>query len=195
MSDMIHSFDDQGYYLGSTPRPLDPVTKEPVLINEAVASLAPLVDYDPATERLRLVGGVWVAETIPVPEPEPEVELPLDELKARLQLSVKHLYEQAMSAVRDSYPPSERESWAEQLHEARNYLLDSSFPTPWINACLTNRAETVQELAQLIVNKAAQYASVSGLLTGARQRHEKEIIELTSVESAKGYDLTKYWPQ
>lgn len=171
------------------------MTKEPVLINEAVATLAPLVDYDPTTERLRLINGAWVAETIPVPEPEPEIELPLTELKARLQLGVNRLYEQAMSAVREGYPPSERESWAEQLYEARNYLLNPSFPTPWINACLVNRAETVQELAQLIVDKAAQYASISGLLTGARQRHEKEIDELTSVESAKGYDLTKYWPQ
>lgn len=44
--------------------------------NPAVATLDPLPNFDPATERVRRVVGAWVVELIPVPGPEPEPEPP-----------------------------------------------------------------------------------------------------------------------
>lgn len=74
MSDLIHSFDQAGYYTGSADRPIDPVRGEPAAVNEAVATLDPLPQFDDQTHRLRRVGGVWALEMLPEPEPEPEQE-------------------------------------------------------------------------------------------------------------------------
>lgn len=74
MSNVIHSFDEAGYYTGSAERPIDPVRDEPAAINEMVATLDPLPAFDPQTQRVRHVEGAWTVETIPkpvLPEPEP----------------------------------------------------------------------------------------------------------------------------
>lgn len=68
----FHNFDADGYYTGSAPAPLSPISGEPAAVNEAVATLDPLPAHDQATQRCRRVDGVWVVETLPEPEePEP----------------------------------------------------------------------------------------------------------------------------
>lgn len=71
---IVHSFNEYGYYMGSSPRPIDPVRGEPAAINTEVATLDPLPNFDPATERPRRASGAWTVELIPDPVPEPEPE-------------------------------------------------------------------------------------------------------------------------
>ena len=74
MTTLFHSFDDAGYYAGSSPAPVNPVTGEDAEVNSAVATRDPLPDFDPHLERCRRVDGKWVVERIPAPEPSPEPE-------------------------------------------------------------------------------------------------------------------------
>lgn len=67
----IHTFDADGYYCGTSEMP--PGASG---VNAAVATLDPLPRFNPETERLRRVSGVWAVELIPVPNPEPEPEPP-----------------------------------------------------------------------------------------------------------------------
>lgn len=67
MNPLIHTFDADGLYVGSSEMP--PFAAEP---NPEVATLDPLPDYDPATQRCRRVAGAWAVEQIPAP-PAPQV--------------------------------------------------------------------------------------------------------------------------
>lgn len=73
MNTLIHTFDADGYYVGSSEMP--PFAAAP---NPACATLDQLPGFDPATERARWVAGAWVVELIPPPEPVvgPEPEKP-----------------------------------------------------------------------------------------------------------------------
>ena len=67
MNTLIHTFDTDGFYLGSSEMP--PFAAEP---NTEVATRDPLPAFDTLTHRVRRIGDVWTVEPIPEPEPEPE---------------------------------------------------------------------------------------------------------------------------
>lgn len=192
---MIHSFDEQGFYLSSSIHPIDPVTKELAMINEAVATTKPLPAFDPAESRLQMVDGEWVVVAIPSEPPAPEPEPPtLEELKQRLIGQVNLIYNAKMSVIAVEYPQLERESWTVQIEEARRLIEDPASDTPWIDACASGRGITREDLAQRIVSKDLSYRQVSGSVTGARHRHEDQIAELSDTVSAEAYDPQAGWP-
>lgn len=192
---MIHSFDEQGFYLSSSIHPVDPVTKELAMINEAVATTKPLPEFNPAESRLRMVDGEWVVIAIlpepPAPEPEPPT---LDELKQQLTNQIDAIYSAKMSVIAVDYPQLERESWTVQIEEARKLIEDPTSDTPWIDACAAARGIAREDLAQRIVSKDLTYRQVSGSITGARHRHEDQIAELPDTASAETYDPQAGWP-
>lgn len=65
----IHTFDIDGYYMGTSEMPPGAAG-----VNPEIATLEPLLKFNPETERARWVAGVWTLEVIPLPEPEPEPE-------------------------------------------------------------------------------------------------------------------------
>lgn len=69
MNKLIHTFDADGYYCGTSEMP--PGASG---VNEAVATLDPLPSFNRETERARWVAGTWSVEALPLPEPEPELE-------------------------------------------------------------------------------------------------------------------------
>lgn len=71
MITLIHTFDADGYYLGSSEMP--PFAAES---NPMVATLDPLPDFDAEAQRCRRVNGAWTVEAIPEPE-KPAVPEPL----------------------------------------------------------------------------------------------------------------------
>lgn len=71
MQQLIHSFDADGYYTGSSDLPPGAIGANP-----EEATLDHLPEFDTASERLRRVDGAWTVEAIPKPEPEPEPEPP-----------------------------------------------------------------------------------------------------------------------
>ena len=191
MTLLIHTFDADGYYLGSSEMP--PFAGD---CNPDVATLDELPAYDPQTQRARRVSGAWVVEIIPAPEPGPEPELPsIEQLKADLQGRVNGQYTKRMNAVALPYPQYERESWPIQLQEAQALAADPAAATPWIDACATQRGLECSELAQRILSKDSAYRFISGQLTGARQAHEDAIEALQDLEALRSYDETQGWPQ
>lgn len=71
MNTLIHTFDEDGYYNGSSEMP--PFATGP---NLTCATLDPVPSFDPVTERARRVAGAWAVELIPPPEPDPEPDPP-----------------------------------------------------------------------------------------------------------------------
>mgnify|MGYP001204003276 CR=1 FL=1 len=69
MIPLIHTFDADGYYMGSSEMPPGAAG-----VNPEVATLDDLPPFNPETHRARYVSGAWVVEVIPVPEPQPEPE-------------------------------------------------------------------------------------------------------------------------
>ena len=65
----IHTFDIDGYYVGTSEMPPGAAG-----VNQEIATLEPLPNFNPETERARWMAGVWTLEVIPLPEPEPEPE-------------------------------------------------------------------------------------------------------------------------
>ena len=191
MTKLIHTFDADGYLMGSSEMPPGAAG-----VNPAVATQDDLPAFNPDTHRARRVSGAWVVEVIPVPEPGPEPELPtIKQVKADLQARVNSQYAQRMSAVALPYPQYERESWPIQLQEAQALAADPAAATPWIDACATQRGLECSELAQRILAKDSAYRLISGQLTGARQAHEDAINALQDLAVLQLYDVTTLWPQ
>lgn len=62
----IHTFDIDGYYVGTSEMPPGAAG-----VNPEIATLEPLLNFNPETERARWVAGVWTVEALPLPEPDP----------------------------------------------------------------------------------------------------------------------------
>ena len=84
-------------------------------------------------------------------------------------------YENTVNSITASIPQSEISTWAKQESEARAYLLDSTASTPFIDAICLARGIDKSYLVDKIIEKADAYAVVVGMLTGVRQKLEKEI--------------------
>lgn len=69
MTQYVHSFDEHGYYSGSAELPPGAVGANP-----EVATLSPLPQHNPETERVRWMADSWAVEAIPETPPEPEPE-------------------------------------------------------------------------------------------------------------------------
>lgn len=117
----------------------------------------------------------------------------LQELASAARALVNAEYINRMSAVANPYPLHERESWPIQLAEAQTVLtyqggeLPEGVTSTWIDQCAHQRGMTRLELAQRIVAKDAAYRTVSGFLSGVRQRHE-DCIDLLLQEGEEGRD-------
>ena len=84
-------------------------------------------------------------------------------------------FETAISSLTSSVPTSEISTWTKQEQEARAYLLDSTASTPFIDAICLARECDKSYLVGKIIEKADAYAVAVGMLTGVRQKLEKEI--------------------
>lgn len=119
--------------------------------------------------------------------------LTIDALASAAMALVNAEYIKRMGAVASPYPLHERESWPIQLAEAQTVLLYPGGELPegvtstWIDQCAHQRGMTRLELAQRIVAKDTAYRTVSGFLSGVRQRHE-DCIDLLLQEGEEGRD-------
>lgn len=72
--ELLYSFDNEGYYMGSSARPFDPVLGAQAEVNTAVATLDSPPYFEPQAQRCRRVNGAWTVEQMPQQEPELEPE-------------------------------------------------------------------------------------------------------------------------
>ena len=120
----------------------------------------------------------------------------IKELADNLRQELALAYEARMALIATGYPPSERDSWPVQTSEAYVLLADSTVSTPWIDAAASARGLARLELSQRIVAKDAQYRSISGTLSGIRQRIEDQIDATVDDQAAlQAIDVTRGWPE
>lgn len=84
-------------------------------------------------------------------------------------------YETKVQSLTAGIPESEIKTWTKQESEARGYTADNTYPTPLIDALVTERGVPKDYLVSKILEKADMYAKEVGKLTGARQKAEDQL--------------------
>jgi len=115
---------------------------------------------------------------------EPTAAEALASAKARALKRVNDLFAARLAAVRADYPLDEVTSWSKQETEARALLANRSAATPLLSAISGARGVELFALAQKIIAKADQLATVTGALIGKRQKYEDEITAATTPAEA-----------
>jgi hypothetical protein len=129
-----------------------------------------------------------VTEETPLPPPPaPTLE---QAMEAKLR-EVMAKYNAAFADLEKVYPQHEREGWTLQEEEARAFLADSNAATPVLSALvqLRNRGETVADLVDDIMLRAAQYRGVYAWYTGQQQRMYHEVSALGTVAEILAYPV------
>ena len=81
-----------------------------------------------------------------------------------------------------TYPEREAATWPFQLEEAKNYLADNTYPTPFISAALS-KEETVDQYAALIVANNNTWSAFAGGVVNMRREYEAAINSANSIEA------------
>ena len=109
----------------------------------------------------------------------------LAELKTAKLAEINTAYQQAIAKMTPGYPDDERLTFDKQEQEARGWLADNSFPTPFVDALAAGRQMEKAELVSRIIAKADAFAIASGSLTGQRQRYEDFLKNAQDAEAVK----------
>lgn len=126
--------------------------------------------------------------TIVFKPPRPEL---LETVKARKLAEINSSYQQAISTLTPTYPDDERLTFDKQEAEARGWLADNSFPTPFVDALAAGRQMDKAELVKRIIAKADAFALASGSLTGQRQRYE-DLLDVAETPEAVAAIVPQY---
>lgn len=115
---------------------------------------------------------------------------PFDVLWSEKMSEINIAYQQAISEMTPGYPESEKLTFDKQETEARAWIADNSFSTPFVDALAAGRGIEKAELVRRIIIKADAFALASGSLTGQRQRYEDMLSLAKTVE-----DITAIVPK
>ena len=106
---------------------------------------------------------------------------------AKQQVSVKAAqivsdFESEVSQLKANYTETEIKSWGKQEQEAREYLSNNSTITPLLSSMVSERGDTVLNLATKIVGNADAWAVAYGAALGRKHRRESAIsaVDLNS---------------
>jgi len=81
-----------------------------------------------------------------------------------------HTYNSALSTLEAAYPQKERDTWPQQVTEARAYIADNMAATPLIDAMLTTKPNTTKaELVGKIMTNYTNYSALVGAALGQMQ--------------------------
>ena len=79
-------------------------------------------------------------------------------------------FEEEIAAVKAGYTEDEIKSWPQQVTEAQAYQADQTVSTPLLDAIVSQRGGTKDELVLRISTNATQYAQVFGEALGKKQK-------------------------
>ena len=79
-------------------------------------------------------------------------------------------FEEEIAAVKEGYTEDEIKSWPQQVAEAEAYQADNTAATPLLDAMVSQRGGTKDELVLRIATNATQYAQVFGAALGKKQK-------------------------
>lgn len=96
--------------------------------------------------------------------------------RAEAIAAVRAEYDAAIAQLEAMYYVKERETWPQQVTEARAYTADSDALTPLLDAMLVERApETKAELVVKIMTNYALYSQAVGAALGRMQVRMREL--------------------
>lgn len=75
-----------------------------------------------------------------------------------------------IAVVKEGYTEDEIKSWPQQIAEAQAYQANQTASTPLLDAIVTKRGTTKDELVLRIANNASAYAAVFGAALGKKQK-------------------------
>jgi hypothetical protein len=75
-----------------------------------------------------------------------------------------------IESVKAGYTEDEIKSWPQQITEAQAYQADQTVSTPLLDAIVSQRGGTKDELVLRIATNATQYAQVFGVALGKKQK-------------------------
>lgn len=101
------------------------------------------------------------------------------EIKAQKLTHINSACDSAISALADTYPQAEVQSWDQQVREADLYVADPTAPTPLISGIALARGLSLGELVSRIQAKATAFAVASGNIIGKRQAIEDQLCLIT----------------
>ena len=73
-----------------------------------------------------------------------------------------------MALLARPYTPEERETWGQQVAEARAVLADAATPTPLLDGIALGRGQSVAHTAARVIARAEAYSIASGIILGAQ---------------------------
>lgn len=79
-------------------------------------------------------------------------------------------FEEEIAVVKAGYTEDEIKSWTQQITEAQAYQADQTVSTPLLDAIVSQRGGTKDELVLRIATNATQYAQVFGEALGKKQK-------------------------
>lgn len=92
----------------------------------------------------------------------------------------------ALTALISSYPPEEVSTWPNQYTEAQAYTANPAALTPTLAAIATAAGLTVDQIAAVVLQKAAAYTTASGTIIGKRKLLTAQIQAANDVATVEG---------
>lgn len=90
--------------------------------------------------------------------------------KAALIKAAEEEFEANVSALEAAYIPKVRETWPQQIMEAKDFQINSEAPTPLLDGMLTEKPGATKEaLANKILENYAAYSDMAGKALGKMQ--------------------------
>ena len=101
--------------------------------------------------------------------------LTLEELKTVKLAEINSLYDAATSSLVATYPQTELLTFDKQEKEAREWKVDNSVETPFLDGLALARGIDKAELVDIVIAKADAFETAVATLTGLRQRYEDQL--------------------
>lgn len=129
---------------------------------------------------------LWIAAATIAPIPSPA------QMKSAAHARINAAYEVAVNSLIAGYPDTEIASWPKQETEARAWLADNNFPTPWIDGAAVARGIVKADFITLIIANADALAPLHGALTGKRQYLRDAIDALGDTPTQEQLDAVQW---
>lgn len=116
----------------------------------------------------------------------------LAEAKTNKRHEIDSGFERHVSVIKRPYPEGERDTWPAQLLEAQSYKRDPTSPTPLLASMAVERNMTVEQLAERVLAKYAEFRNVVGPAVGRRHALLAQVEAAESVEAVE--TIVVSWP-
>lgn len=121
---------------------------------------------------LEQIDGVWISSDDLAVQVLIDDYDPLTPAKLEAKARLTEQAEKSLSAIYNQYPGFERQTWADQESEARNWVNDNAVATPTVSALALQRGVDKEILMAKIIANADAWRQLAATYAGERQRLE-----------------------